>query len=296
MKIVIPMSGRGDRFRKAGYSTLKPLIEVDGKTMVEHVVESFPGEENFLFICNESDLEDGSLDKLFKKIAPKSKVRAMPSHKKGPVFTVAHAFDDIADDEPVIVNYCDFNQQWDYRAFKKAIEGSDYDGAIPSYTGFHPHLLHKKLYAGILTDAKGDMLEIQEKHCFTENPEDSFHSSGTYYFKSGALMKRYFRELMDKDVNLNGEYYVSMAYYFFKRDGLKVAVPKLEHFMQWGTPEDLEEYEAWSRLVHADHKKPKKKTDIPPEREAFVKIPHHSASEEFKRSYTYWKEYFKKIW
>lgn len=290
------MSGRGDRFRKVGYEIPKPLLQVDGKTIIEHIVNSFTGEEDFLFICSEDHIKNTDMEKVLREIKPTGKIKVIPGHKKGPVFTVAQAFGDIADNEPVLVCYCDFNHFWDYEQFKKDMANSDYAGAIPSYTGFHPHLLHKKLYAGILADEEGQMLEIQEKHCFTENPEDSFHSEGTYYFRSGTLMKKYFKELIDNDVSLNGEYYVSMAYYFFKRDGLKIFIPKIEHFMQWGTPEDLEEYEAWSRLIHADHKKKKPLTSIPLSRENMVKIPHHPASEEFKKSYTYWKNYFKKIW
>ena len=40
------MSGFGERFRRAGYQMPKPLIEVDGKPIIEHVVNMFPGEED----------------------------------------------------------------------------------------------------------------------------------------------------------------------------------------------------------------------------------------------------------
>ena len=35
MQIVIPMSGFGERFREAGYSIPKPLIQVDSKTIIQ---------------------------------------------------------------------------------------------------------------------------------------------------------------------------------------------------------------------------------------------------------------------
>src|ERR1700704_6380930 len=50
MQIVIPMSGFGERFRRAGYDIPKPLIEVEGKPIVAHVVDMFPGETDFIFI------------------------------------------------------------------------------------------------------------------------------------------------------------------------------------------------------------------------------------------------------
>ena len=48
MKIIIPMSGFGERFRRAGY-----VILIDGKPIIEHV-EMFPGETDFIFICRGS--------------------------------------------------------------------------------------------------------------------------------------------------------------------------------------------------------------------------------------------------
>ena len=54
MQIVIPMSGFGERFRRAGYTVPKPLIKIDGKPIIEHVIDMFPGETNFIFICNNS--------------------------------------------------------------------------------------------------------------------------------------------------------------------------------------------------------------------------------------------------
>ena len=41
MVVFIPMAGFGDRYIKAGFEKPKPLIDVDGKTMIARVVETF---------------------------------------------------------------------------------------------------------------------------------------------------------------------------------------------------------------------------------------------------------------
>lgn len=58
MQIIIPMSGFGERFKAAGYSMPKPLIKVENKTIIQHIVEMFPGETDFTFICNREHLQD----------------------------------------------------------------------------------------------------------------------------------------------------------------------------------------------------------------------------------------------
>ncbi|MDF3036206.1 MAG: hypothetical protein K0S28_1480, partial [Paucimonas sp.] len=74
-----------------------------------------------------------------------------------------------------------------------------------------------------------------------------YASSGTYYFASGRIMSEAFRATMEQGINVGGEYYVSLAYKPLFAAGRPVAVYPLQHFMQWGTPEDVAEYNGWSQ-------------------------------------------------
>ena len=68
MQIIIPMSGVGQRFLDAGYKTPKPLIKVDGKTIIEHVCNLFPKESNYIFICNKFHLRNTNMKKELLKL------------------------------------------------------------------------------------------------------------------------------------------------------------------------------------------------------------------------------------
>lgn len=253
MKIIIPMTGQGSRFVKAGYDTYKALIRMHGQPVIEYVRDLFPGDNTIIFICRNDMLKDNDLEQYLLSLSPDAKVIGIDAHKLGPVYTVAQVFDYIDDNEPVICNYCDFFMQWDYADFKKAVAGNRYAGAIPCYTGFHPHLLHpQNLYAGCQTDANMLLTEIREKYSFEEDKSKGYHSAGTYYFDKGAHVKKYFTQLMDEKIMLNGEYYISLVYNLMLRDGLDVLVyDKIPHFCQWGTPEDMAEYNDWSSIFEA---------------------------------------------
>ena len=92
MKIVIPMSGRGSRFLDAGYTHPKPLIEVDGFPMIEQVVNMFPGESDFIFICSNDSLETTNMQEKLGRMAPKGEIVGIEPHKKGPVYAVSRSF------------------------------------------------------------------------------------------------------------------------------------------------------------------------------------------------------------
>ena len=53
---------------------------------------------------------------------------------------------------------------------------------------------------------------------------------------------------MDLELKVKNEYYCSVAYNLMVEEGFSVAIYELQHFMQWGTPEDLEEYISWSNI------------------------------------------------
>ena len=246
MHIIIPMSGKGQRFIDAGYEVPKPLIKVDGKPIIEHVCDLFPDENKFTFICNSIHLAETNMTEVLKSIKPKANIVEIPSHKKGPVYAVSLVSNLIKDDEEVIVNYCDFGTYWDYEDFLKHTRSRDADGAIPAYKGFHPHMLGSTNYA-FMRDEQQWMLEIKEKEPFTNNRMEEYASNGTYYFKKGLYVKKYFSDLMKKNIHLNGEYYVSLIYNLLKQDGLKVSIYNIQHMLQWGTPSDVEEYNKWSK-------------------------------------------------
>jgi len=258
MKIIIPLSGLGKRFQDAGYEDIKPLIKVHGKPIIEWVVSMFPGDHDFIFICREEHLKTTPLESELKRIKPEGEIITIEGHKLGPVYAVAQVFNKIEDEEEVITNYCDFYQAWDFEHFAKTVQEQKVDGAIPCYTGFHPHLLHpENLYASCKKDAEGNLIEIREKFSFEEDKTKTSHSGGTYYFSKGKHVKKYFQQLMDEKLALNGEYYISLVYNLMVRDGLKVLVyDDIQHFCQWGTPKDLEEYNTWMeifKILNADY-------------------------------------------
>ena len=242
------MSGFGERFRNVGYKVPKPLIKIDDIHMIGHVVNLFPKESDFLFICNEDHLRKDSfcMKKIIKSYCPSAKIIGIKAHKLGPIHAVFSAKDYIDLNKKVVVNYCDFSCYWDWNNFKKFVEISNCDGAIPAYKGFHPHSLGSTNYAYI-KEKNGILKDIQEKKPFTSNKLNEYASSGTYYFSSGKLMLESFRYVIEKDLNINGEYYVSLAYKKLLKENMKINIYPLQHFFQWGTPEDLEEYNFWSK-------------------------------------------------
>jgi bifunctional N-acetylglucosamine-1-phosphate-uridyltransferase/glucosamine-1-phosphate-acetyltransferase GlmU-like protein len=249
MQIIIPMSGIGKRFVEAGYKDPKPLIEVDGLPIIQHVVNLFPNEKNVSFICNNIHLKTTNMKNILSSFCPNCKIYEVPVEgRQGPVHAVSLIFENVNDEDEVIVSYCDYGTEWNYEEFLKDTRSRNADGAIACYRGFHPHMLGTDNYAFLKEKEEGSrwMDKIQEKQPFTDNRMDEYASNGTYYFKTGAIMKKYFQKLMDTKQTINNEYYVSMVYNLLINDGLNVNIFEIKKMLQWGTPYDLEIYNNWS--------------------------------------------------
>lgn len=257
MKLIIPMSGFGERFRRAGYTVPKPLIHIDGRPIIEYILQMFDNPSDVVFICNEEHLANPAfeMENQLRSLCPRGIIASVKPHRLGPVHALRMAREFISDDGPVVVNYCDFTCYWDWKHFQNYVTSSQLSGSIPAYKGFHPHSLGPTNYA-YLQVANDRVIDIQEKRPFTASKMDEFASSGTYYFSSSNVMFDAFDWLIKNDISVGGEYYVSLAYKYLLALGLPVSVYPLEHFMQWGTPEDVAEYTQWSSVFRQLSSKP----------------------------------------
>ncbi|MBI2579588.1 MAG: glycosyltransferase family 2 protein [Candidatus Aenigmarchaeota archaeon] len=251
MKIVIPMAGIGNRFLQQGYQIPKPLIKIDGRPMIEHVCDAFSHDDEFLFICNKEHVENTEMKSVLSGIAKNASIVAIEQHKLGPVHSVLLAKDAVDDGEEVIVNYCDFTIEWDYKKFMEFMRSNNADGGIPSFRGFHPASLGNTKYAYLKTDVSLHVSEIMEKECFSDDKMQDFAATGTHYFRTGALMKKYFSRAVAEGLSINGEFYASLPFNLMIRDGLRVLAFEVKKFICFGTPYDLNQYDAWS--YHFSH-------------------------------------------
>ncbi len=250
MKILIPMAGKSRRFRKSGYKLPKYLLKIRNREMIHHVCEMFDKKDEFYFLCSKDQIKNYNLENTFNEIFEGFNFSIIPvdDHDIGPIQTIQKSLKNlrVKDTEPVIISYCDFSVDWNYKNFLKNIDISDPDGSVVSYTGFHPHMLGKDEYGFLKTDGSNRVLDIQEKKSFTNNRMAEHASAGLYYFKSFDLMKKYFDYIIENDIKVNEEHYVSLAYKPMIDDGLKIESYLADKMCQWGTPSDLENYLKWS--------------------------------------------------
>jgi NDP-sugar pyrophosphorylase family protein len=266
IQLVIPMAGSSEMFAAAGYVGPKWLIDIDGKPMIQHVVEQFPGVTDILFICNTEELQDPNVENVLKSLG--GKVVGIDPNSRGPVDTILQAAEHISDDKEIIVSYCDHGMVWNFDSFLQEVREGDFEGAMTCYNNFHPHTLEAAGLYSFCFQKNNKLSEVQDKIPFTKERSSEFVSSDVFYFKSSGILKKYFQIAMTKpDMNCGGNYFIALVYNLLVADNLSVHVHKIDRMLLWATPEDLGIYKQWSRyFTH-------KKEDRAPEQDFTLILP-----------------------
>ena len=126
MNIVIPMSGLGSRFLKEGFLEPKPLIKANGKTLIQHTVESLGLYGNIIFITRDfgHDFNNQLTDHL-NHIAPGSREIKLEKTTRGAVETCLSVRDLIDNEEELIITNCDQILEWNASNFLSISRNSD---------------------------------------------------------------------------------------------------------------------------------------------------------------------------
>ena len=242
MKVIIPASGTGERFKAAGYKNTKPLINVsENKKIIDYVIDIFENTDEFFFIMSPETFNE--MSSYISTLDINAKFILYEGDKLGPVGAIAGVYTElekhINPSDEVIISYCDFGMEWDYSNFKDFLLNESPDAAIPCYTGFHPHLEPiENVYAACMVLDDGTIYEVKEKYR-SQNKYEELWSPGVYYFKEFSLMRLAFDRMISNKDLLNGEYYVSNSYNHIPELKIKAYVG-VNKFYQFGTPEDFE--------------------------------------------------------
>ena len=231
--IVVPMAGRGSRFTEQGYKDSKPFIDVNGKPMIQRVIENlnmeFDSNYEFIIICLQEDFDRYDF-KIFDDIIghTKYKVICLSDVTEGAAHTLLTAREFIDNDTPMLSFNTDQMIDYNPEMFEIA---KQFDGYIPCFWGDSEDWSYAKCLPN------GYVQEVAEKKVISNNA-----TAGYYYWSKGSDYVKYAEEMINENSRTNGEFYVAPVYNWAIRDGKKVGIYMVDKIYELGTPEYLENF------------------------------------------------------
>ena len=231
MNVLIPMAGAGSRFEQAGYTFPKPLIDVNGKPMIQRVVENINIDATHIFIVQKSHYEKYSLQHTLNLISPGCKIVQVDGVTEGAACTTLLAKEYINNDEPLVLANSDQYVDWDSSQYMYSCMTDDIDGSILTFNSTHPKWSYAK------TNDQGFVTEVAEKKPISENA-----TVGIYFWKKGKDYVECAESMITKNIRVNNEFYVCPVYNEAILRNAKIKTFHIEKMWGLGTPEDLDTF------------------------------------------------------
>lgn len=233
--VVITMGGLGSRFRKAGYTVPKYMIEAKGKTLFEWSMISLDGYKRdvnqYIFIAMKEEGIDmeGFIKEKCQKLEIVNYHLILLDYLTDGQATTATLAEKYWNKEHALLIYNIDTYVEPGQMNSEELKG---DGFIPCFKAEGDH------WSFVRLDEQERVVEIKEKQRISDHC-----TLGAYYFKTCGLYKKLYDEYYSEEKNLvKGEKYVAPLYDYLLSKGGEIYIsdiaPERVHVL--GTPEELE--------------------------------------------------------
>ncbi len=223
MKVIIPMAGLGTRLRPHTHTKPKPLLQVAGKTVLDHVLDRLRGLniQEVVFIV-------GHLGEQIKEHVEANYDFATSYVEQKELKGQAHALY-LAREHligPVFIVFADTI----FEADLSFLEDISSDGVAFVREVDDPRRF------GVVTLQEGFITRFVEK---PDEPISNLALVGMYYIKNSPLLLKGLEAVLTEDIKTKGEYYLADALQLMVDRGAKLEVGSVEVWEDCGKPETL---------------------------------------------------------
>lgn len=233
INVLLPSMGKSSFFKDVYFP--KPLIEINGKTMLETVMENFDTlpEKQMIYVFSQDNCNQFHLDSSVKIIDSEAKVLALKNETAGALCTALMAVEFINNDTPLIIANSDQILDVDYEDVIAYFDEKDADAGVITFKSIHPRWSYVK--------SDGDLVvEVAEKR-----PLSKHAIAGFYYYKKGSDFVDAAKRVILKDSNIDGRFYISSTFNELILMNKKVTYYKIEkeQYHSFYSPEKVKKFE-----------------------------------------------------
>lgn len=231
--ILIPSCGHSEFFKDSYYP--KSMIEVNGKPMIQCVVENYQSiqEKKFIFLFLQYECNKFHTDHAVKLMTEESEIIRLKEITGGALCTALMAIEQIDSEIPLIIGNNDQIIEEEIADILRYFQKVDADCGVACFESIHPRWSYVRM--------KGEqVVETAEKR-----PISKLAIAGFYYFKKGQEFVEAAKRAIKKGRTEDGKYYLSMAINEMILMNKRVCCYRLEEgtYHSFYSPEMIQIYE-----------------------------------------------------
>jgi len=231
--LLLPIAGDGQRFLDGGYAMPKPLIEINGKTILDRSLESVKLENcNLIFVIRQDHVTTHNINLILRSKYKDCKMVVAPGPTEGALCTCLLAEHLIDNENPLMIFTpdCYFEPQIDPDNIDE-----DLDGMVCVFNSNSPAHSYVKLMWSLKGEEPKYISDIAEKEVISD-----LAIGGLYYWRHGNEFVKYSKQMIKDDLRVKGEFYIAPVFNEFISDGNNVGIDRNTRHDILGTPKDFE--------------------------------------------------------
>ncbi len=236
MKIVIPMAGPDERFKQYGFPFPKPVVEIDGRPLIEHAFDCLrmTPKPDFTFVIRKEDDQRFHLSDVLRLLDPDCAIITADGETAGAACTTMLAVEQIDNDEELVITNGDQILNFDLDRVLTDFRDRGLDAGTVVFDSVHPR------WSFVKTDANGQVIEAAEKRPISRNA-----TAGIYYFRKGSDFIAAAKAMIHKGASVNGGFFVCPAFNELILRQKKIGTYQIDRddYVSLATPQAVEEYE-----------------------------------------------------
>jgi dTDP-glucose pyrophosphorylase len=238
LNILLLLAGQSAFFNKEEYVFPKPLIEINGKSMIQHVIENLDTiqtQKRYICVVNNEDCKKYHLDDMLTLLTHRNcEIVYVDGDTQGAVCSALMAIDHIDPENPLIIANPDQIIESDLNKILHHFQEHNADAGVACFETVHPRWSYVRLENGL------NITEAAEKRTISKHA-----IAGFYYFARGEEFIRSAMKSIQKASSLNGVYYVSLVLNELVLDGKQLIAYHLDgsRYHTFYSPQKIEEYQ-----------------------------------------------------
>ena len=239
INVLVLMSGPSSAFKEAGYAYPKNLVEIAGVPLVQRVLlHLYPLREldaRLICVLRRDENRRDHTGAVIHLIDPTTTAIELNGDTAGAACSALLAVDHINNHDPLIIVNGDQILEADLSAIVRGFQDRRLDGGIVVFEDVHPR------WSFVKCAADGRVIEAAEKR-----PISKLATAGFYYFREGRDFVVAATEMIKKDANVNGRFYVCPAYneMILQQKNIGVHIVSRAAYRSLATPADVAAYSA----------------------------------------------------
>ena len=241
---MLPMAGKGSRFKKEGYNVPKPFLDIDGSPMFLKSIEGFPKSDRYIFICLRDHLLDYDMEKKISNVYSNFQILSVEETTGGQACTceigLLQAGVDL--EKPLFLTACDKGEIYDSQEYSKLLLDESVDVIVWTFRNNRTLDSIPNSYSWILSDQENNINKVYCKEFIFDDTKKYHAITGTMFFRKAKYFLDGLHKNYSSGIKTNGEFYVDDIINRNIESKLRVKLFETIKYVGWGTPEDYENY------------------------------------------------------